>query len=75
MPQYKTPAHDRAEAAFKKPPSEDRKGLGNYETSQAASLANMKRLRAERLARDGDPGSKSGTANKTRQGARKTREG
>jgi hypothetical protein len=52
MARYKSPAHHRAEAAFKKPPAEKREGLHEYEATQAAKLANMKRLRAERLARD-----------------------
>jgi hypothetical protein len=46
----KKPQHLEAEAAFKK--RTDRKeGMSQYETDQARKLANMDRLRAERLAR------------------------
>ena len=71
MAENKTPAHHRAEAAFKKPLTEEREGSRSYAASQVAKLANMKRLRAERLARDGNAGSISGVTNKPRQGARK----
>ena len=72
MPLPRTPAHHQAEAAFNKPRTEnDGERLGEYESRQAAQLANMERLRTQRLAREA--GESTGGTSKARSGARKKR--
>ena len=72
MPLPRTPAHHQAEAAFKKPKTEnDGEGAGEYQARQAAQLANMERLRTQRLAREVDKS--TGGMRKARSGAAKKR--
>jgi hypothetical protein len=70
----KTPAHVRAEAVFKKQKAaeEAKEGTRVYESDRAAKLANMEKLRAQRLAREDSSGDISVTPKpkrKPRKGA------
>ena len=71
MPLPKTPTHHQAEAAFKPQTAEVGEGLREYVSNQATKLANMERLRAQRLAREADKSASGTSKSLPRRKARK----